>query len=185
MAKGRRKSRRKQINPTFWVFCEGETEESYINFLRGHYRIPSIQIHSRVKGNSISSNYITSYKQDKPTHEKDINYLVYDLDVEGMHAKLKEIDDCTLLVSNPCIELWFLLHYKNQRASADSKYCCKELNNRNKKYSKGIIDKKLQEKLKDKSKDAIERAKKLPKFNNPSSSIYLFLETLEDLKKNH
>lgn len=184
MAKGRRKSRGKQINPTFWVFCEGETEESYINFLKSLYRIPSIQIRSQVKGNAINAKYINAYKQDKPTHEKDVDYLMYDLDVAGMYDKLDKIENCILLVSNPCIELWFLLHYKNQTSQVDSKYCIKELNNRNRKYSKGLIDTKLYDKLKDKYKDAIERAKKLPKFNNPSSSMYLFLETLEGLKKN-
>lgn len=182
MARSRRKSKGKKINPTFWVFCEGETEESYINFLKSLYRISSIQIHSRVKGNSINSKYISSYKQDKPTHEKDINYLVYDLDVAGMHAKLQQIDGCTLLVSNPCIELWFLLHYKNQSSAVDSKYCCKELNNRNKKYSKGIIDTKLQDKLIQKQEDAVKRAKNLEDYNNPSSTLYLLIETLEELK---
>ena len=184
MAKSRRKSRGKKINPTFWVFCEGETEESYINFLKSLYRISSIQIHSKVKGNAITSKYISAYKQDKPTHEKDINYLVYDLDVVGMQAKLEQIKDCILLVSNPCVELWFLLHYKNQKSAVDSKYCYNQLNKRNKKYAKGFIDEKLYEKLKDKYKEAIKRAKELPKFNNPSSTMYLFLEKLEELKKN-
>jgi len=182
MARSRRKSRGKKINPTFWVFCEGETEESYINFLKSQYRISSIQIHSKVKGNSINSKYISSYKQDKPTHEKDINYLVYDLDVAGMQAKLQQVDDCILLVSNPSIELWFLLHYKNQRAAVDSKFCCKELNNRNKKYSKGIIDRKLQDKLIQKQEEAVKRAKKLEDYNNPSSTLYLLIESLEELK---
>lgn len=184
MAKSRRKSRGKKINPTFWVFCEGETEESYINLLKSFYRISSIQIRSKVKGNAINSKYITAYKQDKSTHDKDINYLVYDLDVAGMQAKLEQIEDCILLVSKPCIELWFLLHYKNQSSAVDSKYCYKELSNRNKKYTKGFIDEKLYEKLKIKYKEAIKRAKELPKFNNPSSTMYLFLETLEDLKNN-
>lgn len=30
----RRKSKGKQINPTYWVFCEGETEKEYVSFLR-------------------------------------------------------------------------------------------------------------------------------------------------------
>lgn len=184
MAKSRRKSKGKKINPTLWVFCEGETEESYVNFLKSLYRISSIQIHSKVKGNAITTKFISAYKQDKPTHDKDINYLVYDLDVAGMHAKLEQIGDCVLLVSNPCIELWFLLHYKNQKSAIDSKYCCRELSNRNKKYSKGSIDNKLYEKLKNKISEATKRAKELPRFINPSSTMYIFIEKLEELKNN-
>jgi hypothetical protein len=108
--------------------------------------------------------------------------LVYDLDVTGMHSKLEKIKDTILLASNPCIELWFLLHYKNQKSAVDSKYCCRELGNRNKKYTKGIIDNKLYKKLLDKRKDAIKRARELRAFQNPSSTMYLFLEKLEELK---
>lgn len=35
-----RPSKGKKINPHFWVFCEGETEEAYIYWLRARYRLP-------------------------------------------------------------------------------------------------------------------------------------------------
>ena len=88
MAKNRRLSRGKKINPTLFIFCEGETEVSYINFLKSVYRIPSIHIHAKIRGNNITSAYINSYKQDKPTHEKDLNFLMYDLDVPNMLVRL-------------------------------------------------------------------------------------------------
>ena len=74
MARGRKKSKGKKINPTLFVFCEGETEESYINLLKSVYRIPSIHIHAKVRGNNISSDFIKAYKNDRPTHEKDMNF---------------------------------------------------------------------------------------------------------------
>lgn len=43
MAKYTRKSKGKEIKPTFFVFCEGESEEVYISFIRSTYRVP-IQI---------------------------------------------------------------------------------------------------------------------------------------------
>ena len=105
MARKRRKSRQKKINPTLFVFCEGETEEAYIIMLKSFYRLPSIQIHSKIGGGNITKRFIDAYKNDKPIHQKDTDYLLYDLDVPGVLERLKAIDDCILLVSNPCIEL--------------------------------------------------------------------------------
>ena len=51
---------------------------------------------------------------------------------------LKKIKNITLIVSNPSIELWFLLHYKNQTAALTGRDCIRELNNRNRNnYKKG------------------------------------------------
>ncbi|MDN5201942.1 RloB family protein [Fulvivirgaceae bacterium BMA10] len=182
MGRKRKKSKGKKINPTLFVFCEGDTEEAYVNMLKSHYRLPSIQIHPKIGGNNITASYIQNYKKDKPTHEKDINYLMYDLDVRGVLSRLQKIGNSVLLLSNPCLELWFLLHYKNQTTNIDCTYCCKELNNRNKSYKKGVIGQKLKEKLLSKSKEAIGRAKNLNEFGNPSSTIYRLIEMLNELK---
>lgn len=182
MARKRRNPKGKKINPTLFVFCEGETEESYINLLKAEYRIPSIIIHARIGGNNITENYIQNYKKDKPTHEKDITFLLYDLDVPTMLQRLSQINNCLLLVSNPCVELWFLLHYKNQTSSTNNAYCSKELINRNKSYKKGLIDNKLKDKLVTKRNDAIKRAKNLTEYDNPSSTVYQLIEILDGLK---
>ncbi len=180
--KQRRQPKGKKINPTFFVFCEGETEESYINFLKSEYRIPSIHIHPRIGKNNITKEYIENYKQNKPTHEKDVDFLFYDIDVPKMLQRLSQIESSILLVSNPSVELWFLLHYKNHTSSTNSAYCCKELKNRNLTYKKGLIDRKLKEKLISKQDDAIKRAKKLTRFDNPSSTVYKLIEILNGLK---
>lgn len=183
MARKRKQPRGKKINPTLFVFCEGETEESYINFLKSIFRIPSIHIHAKVGGNNITSAYIQGYKLDKPTHEKGLNFLMYDLDVPSMLSRLSKINDCILLVSNPCLELWFLLHYKNHTANTNSVTCCREMTNRNRTYKKGLIDDRLKAKLISKIDVAIDRAKGLTMHNNPSSTVYKLIEKLEELKK--
>ena len=148
--------------------------------LRSKYRIP-IEIVSKVAGNRINKNYISRYKQGKPTDEKDRDFLVYDADVPEILSRLKLIDNALLLASNPSIELWFLLHYKNQTAGITTKECIKELSNRNKiNYQKGFIDKKLEEKLKGKCADACKRAKALPLYENPSTNLNEFVEILEE-----
>ena len=87
-----------------------------------------------------------------------------------------------MLVSNPCIELWFLLHYKNQTANTNSISCCREMLNRNRTYKKGVIDIKLKENLVSKINVAIVRAKGLAENNNPSTTVYKLIEVLNELK---
>lgn len=183
MARGRRASKGKKINPTFFVFCEGETEEAYVNFLKRHFRLPSIQIHSKVSRNNIDADQISNYKQDKPQHEKDRDFLMYDLDAPRILERLKKIKGASLLVSNPCIELWFLLHDKNQKAECDTSFCTREMENRNKPYKKGKLEGKLEQKLREKMDKAIERAKNLKPHKNPSTTVYKLIEKLKALKK--
>jgi len=57
MARKRSASKRKRINPHFWVFCEGKTEESYISYLRSMYRI-HIEIVTKIVGNKITDRFI-------------------------------------------------------------------------------------------------------------------------------
>lgn len=183
MARRRREPKGKKINPTLFVFCEGDTEEAYVNLLKSIYRIPSIQIRSKIGGNNITSEFIKNFKKGKPTHEKDSNFLMYDIDVPEIIERLNGVDKSILLLSNPCIELWFLLHYKNQTASINGDRCCGEMLNRNKVYKKGVIDRKLKEKLIAKRRDAVKRAKALTENNNPSSTVYRLIDILDELKK--
>ncbi len=66
----RNKPMGKKINPTYWVFCEGKTEEAYISFLRSRYRLP-IVITSKISGSNIDDRYIKNFKEGKPSDPKD------------------------------------------------------------------------------------------------------------------
>ena len=97
--------------------------------------------------------------------------------------KLKAIKTAELIASNPSIELWFLLHYKNQTGAVTTIECIKELSNRNRNtYKKGVIDTQLASKISESCKKACERAKPLEIYNNPSSNMYVFIEELEKAK---
>jgi len=182
MASKRNASKGKKINPHFWVFCEGETEVAYVCFLRSKYRIP-IEIVPKIVGNKISHRIIKNSKQGKPTHEKDKDFLMYDADLPYVLEKLKSINSVIIIASNPSIELWFLLHYKNQKANISTDKCIRELNNRNRNtYKKGVIDFQLEIKLSENSNQASERAKGLKLYDNPSSNMHVFIEELENAK---
>jgi len=139
MASKRAKSKGKQINPHYWVFCEGDTEEAYVCLLRAHYRLP-IEVVAKVFGTSISARCIKSHKMGKPSTHKDKDFLLYDADRPDVIRRLAEIKNAVLLVSNPSIELWFLFHYKNISGEITTTKCINEITNRNRKeYKKGFI----------------------------------------------
>lgn len=183
MAKGRRGSKNKQINPTFYIFCEGKTEEAYVNYLRTKYRLPSIIIHAKIKGQDITKEFIKRYVNTRLSHKKDKTFLMYDLDVGSLLPKLQKINNATLLVSNPCIELWFLLHLKSIKSETGTSSCLNELKKRCPTYEKGNLSPKLEEILTKNQSKAVTKAKQLIKYQNPSTSLHHLIDILEELKE--
>lgn len=181
MRQSNRISKGKQINPTFFVFCEGKTEEHYLLFLRSKYKFP---IDIKIVKSSITEKLILNYKKNKPSHEKDKNYLMYDLDVEGMLPKLQLIKNAELICSNPCFEYWYLLHYQEHNAHLTSENCITKLLHQHKTYKKGTLDNKLKEKLIEKQDKAINRAAKLKKHQNPSSHVFQIINDIKAFRKN-
>ena len=177
----RRASKGKTIRPTFFVFCEGETEEAYVKYLRTIYRLP-IEIDPKIAGSKITEKYITEYKKQKTVHPKDRTYLVYDCDVEAVLKKLQGIKNAHYLFSNPCFEIWYLLHYQNQTASLTSEVCISKLSNHISNYKKGALNDKLKSKIVENKSKSISRAKTLSEFNNPSTNVYKFVEELDVIK---
>ncbi len=178
MAEHQRKSKGKKIKPTFFVFCEGESEEAYISFLRRLYRVP-IEIYVKTAGNRINQKYIQNSIRQHSNHPKDKLFLLYDIDVPGMLEKLRAIKNSNLLVSNPCFELWYILHYCNQSAEITAQECVEKFQRICKEYRKGFISTKLTERLSGDMGKAIQRAKKLTFYQNPSTSVYLIIEELQ------
>ena len=175
-------SKQKETKPLFWVFCEGETEKEYVNFLKSLYRVP-IKIEIKIVKSNISDAYIKSFKGKGFTHDKDRNFLMYDADVKDVLEKIKKLKNIELLLSNPCIELWFLLHYEGHRAYIDSKGCVRKLEEKKDScYKKGTINKALKNQFIEKCSEACSRAKQLDPDKNPSSNIYEFIEALEKVK---
>lgn len=178
MAKYPRRSKGKKINPTFFIFCEGKSEDAYISFLKSKYRVP-IEILSKKEGNRITQKYVNNTLKPLPRHQKDKLFLMYDLDAPGMLDKLRGIKAATLLVSNPCFELWYILHYCTQSSEIFSQQCIKKLTTLCKSYRKGAICVKLRDKLSEDLKKAGDRARKLTLYQNPSTSVYLLIEELD------
>jgi hypothetical protein len=150
--------------------------------LRSLYRLP-IEIDTKIAGNRITGKYIANYKKQKTVHVKDRTFLIYDSDVENILPKLQKIKGTNLLYSNPCFELWYLLHCLNQTAELTTVECVSKLKQNIRDYRKGELDDKIKGKLSDHKDKAISRAKSLTAFSNPSTNVYTLVEELELIKQ--
>ena len=165
------------MKPNFFVFCEGETEIAYVKFLRSLYRAP-IQVIPKKGKSNISEEYIERSKNEYVRTEQDKVFLMYDLDVDGMLEHLQNITNAELLVSNPCIELWFLLHYKEQKSELTSDKCILKYQKVSKGYKKGVLSEEEKNVFAENRELAVVRARKLAKYQNPSTTVYKLLEML-------
>lgn len=180
MARKTRISKGKTMKPNFFVFCEGETEVAYVKFLRSLYRVP-IQIIPRKSDSNISDKYIENCKREYVTTKNDRTFLMFDLDVEGILERLQKVKDAILLISNPCIELWFLLHYEDCKTEQTSSGCVQKLKKHACTYTKGALSEIEKSTLLKNMDAALSRSKSLTKYRNPSSTIYVLIDLLEKL----
>lgn len=169
------------MNPTFFVFCEGKTEAAYVDLLRRSFRVP-VEIITRVSDSNISQAYIDRSKRERFTTPKDKTFLMFDLDVAGMLQRLKKIEDSILLLSNPCIEYWFLLHYKDINKELSSSECVAALRRFDATYTKGEFTPSMSKVLIESIDEASSRARHKMKYANPSSSVHLLTDEIIKLK---
>jgi hypothetical protein len=184
MARERVPRPERKMKPVYIVFCEGETEDNYIAFLRLHYRVP-IKVISKITGQKISQALIERHVKAERIAKDDVvsSFVMYDLDVPGLSERLNRCK-ATHLISNPCIELWFLLHEHNQCSNIATDACVTKLKKISpdwNTYAKGSLSKSQQKILSEKVAIAIERAKGLSFPENPSSTLYDLIEKLEEI----
>jgi hypothetical protein len=171
------------MKPVFLVFCEGETEEAYINFLRQKYRLP-LRVIPYITGLSISTNLIRKYivQEQIGRYDSIAVFLMYDLDTRYIHDKLAVIREAINISSSPCIELWFFLHMNDYHAEISANNCITLLHKSSSDwvhYEKGSFSARQKQILWDNRLSASERARKLPETKNPSSAVYKLIERME------
>jgi hypothetical protein len=188
MGRGRRAKPARRMKPVFYVYCEGKTEEAYVSYIKQQCRIP-IQIRSKVSGTKMSPHYLRQQLKPEIIGDNDRIFLIYDLDDPIVAATLDKCEsasirgvECSLLSSNPCFELWLLLHAQDQRAHIESKQVVKALEKHFPAYKKGTLQDSEKSFLEQNLPTAIARAKQLPSKQNPSTDMYRFHEEIERAK---
>ena len=181
MARKERISKGKVMKPNFFVFCEGDTEVTYTLMLRAYYRLP-IHIIPKKTLLNITPSLVSRCKAEYIQTRNDRTYLMYDLDVETMLERLRKVPSAILLCSNPCFELWLLLHYAEIMAQLTSDDCLNRLHATTRQYKKGIIANEMKKHLMENVTTATNRAKSLVAYQNPSTTVYQLIEDLNKMK---
>ena len=168
------------------VICEGETEVCYINLLKKWYKSP-IRIVSHIEGTKITQTLVDSRTRELKISpwDKVCTFLMYDMDVQSINEKLLACR-AEKLLSNPCFEIWLLLHAKDQRTAITTEALLKELQKSSsvwKNYTKSFFTETQKAYLKNSTDVAVDRAKKLQELQNPSTGIYKLIELLKGQKR--
>lgn len=106
---------------------------------------------------------------------------MYDMDVQEVVDKLQECK-AEALLSNPCVEIWYLLHCQDQTTPLTSPQTIKELKKTGgvwANYTKAELSVTQKRFLKENIDQAVERAKSLSMPKNPSTGIYKLIEALK------
>jgi hypothetical protein len=182
MASRREKAPSKQMRKIALVICEGESEVCYINLLKTWYKSP-IRIVSHIEGTKITPSLVEKRTKELKISQWDKvhTFLMYDMDVQAINEKLQKCK-AEMLLSNPCFEIWLLLHAKEQKAAINTDALIKELKKSApvwKNYNKSAFTETQQSFLKSNTDIAVERAKGLKEFQNPSTGIYKLIEMLK------
>ena len=133
----RRKVGHRVPKRTFLVFCEGEkTEPAYLKALKREPEVRNIasvdiQIHDDSLGSApktlVEAAAEASARTGSEGSEIDEVWCLFDVEWPQNHPNLKEAlalakrGEVNVAVSNPCFELWLLLHFQDQFASLDTK----------------------------------------------------------------
>lgn len=183
MPKNARPSRK--MKPVILVLCEGETEECYVDFLKQKYRLP-IKIVSKIVGGKINLRLIARHKKELAlTNSENIDcFLMYDADVQSVVNNLLDCKE-RLLLSRPCIEVWFLAHsQKISDKDFSSEECVAALKKEMpwKEYKKGKLSFEQQELLWEKRLAAGNNISGEQSSGHAFSMMNDFIKTLEENK---
>ncbi len=184
MSKNARPNRK--MKPVILVLCEGETEECYVDFLKQKYRLP-IKIVSKIVGGKINSRLIVRHKKELAlTNSEKIDcFLMYDADVQSVVDNLLDCKE-KLLLSRPCIEVWFLAHSQKVPAKdISSEECVAALKKVTpwKEYKKGKLSLEQQELLWEKRIAAGNNISGEHSSGHAFSMMGDFIKTLEENKQ--
>ncbi len=195
------------------IICEGtKTEPNYFKGVRTGLRLnrESIVIHEKCRGNdplnlvkSAEEEFIKERKRDPEKQGYDHVFVVFDKDIhKSFNDALQKIqalnkkynDKFKAIISVPCFEFWFLLHFEDTAkpyvavgSNSAGDQVIHDLKKYIPDYEKGQVD--VFGKTYPFVEEAIRRAFRLEKrqeengTDNPSTKVHYLVEYLRNLKK--
>jgi len=183
MASKREKTPPMRMRRIALVICEGETEEAYVGLLRQWYKSP-LKVISHIEGSRVTPSLVENRVRETKISARDRVdvFLMYDMDVPAINEKLRGCS-AALLLSNPCFELWLLLHARDLKSPITTAATLKELEKSAsvwKNYRKAFFTDTQTAFLKAHTETAVRRAKVMKECRNPSTGVYKLVETLKN-----
>ncbi len=186
--------------PRILILCEGKcTEPEYFEDIRRHARSQLVDIEIDASSGTpktlVERAAARKKASDRLARKRDDVTLLYDevwcvFDVDE-HPKLSEAKDQAqangihLAISNPCFELWLVLHFADQRAHIERhrlQRLCEE-------FMPGYGKSPPVAALRDRYDEAVQRARELLKWQfergsateNPSTMVHQLTERIHEL----
>lgn len=178
-----KRNKKRVLKPVMWLFVEGETEQGYLEdlgrFLRRNWKVKKKGCKAAIDGFSNECLARGIEKEDK-------KFFIYDSDnfKKDWDNEIQKLINAQLVLTNPCVELWFILHFTEHSAHISTREAERKL----KKYVPNYVKGKRMDYscFIDNTDAAIERNKKLrskhdrdgkkPEESNPYSSICILIE---------
>lgn len=125
--------RRTAVRPerkTIVIFCEGENSEP--DYIKGLKRLPHVQRNAAVnieihpeQGVPLT---LVQMAADRKQRDREVDecWCVFDVEWPKQHPNLDRAltlarsNDIRVAISNPCFELWLILHFENQTGFLDT-----------------------------------------------------------------
>jgi hypothetical protein len=188
--------------PRILVLCEGQvTEFEYLDGLRREEQNRLVEVEIDFEGGAPKTlveraalRKRNSEEEARHAHDENLKYdevwCVFDVDE---HPKLPDArqqardNGIKLAISNPCFELWLLLHFREQNAHIERKAVAALLKKHIRNYRKHVPF----EIVRDGYSEAVRRAQQLDKRysdistqgGNPSTNVYLLTERIREFGK--
>src|SRR5699024_5788324 len=128
-----RRTKRKQKRPNYAVIVDGETEVWYLNMLKRNERQIRVNIKPEIPNKkSLKEQYKSVLNLAESGNYKKVFWLVdYDTIIKETRETAKasrspeevfnqytnslnkDFENVVVIVNNPCLEFWFLLHFEN------------------------------------------------------------------------
>lgn len=175
------------------VLTEGRvTEPDYIDILRTQYSGVSIKIVEKGSPPKTLVDKARRYQSSNDEHNPDFDeiWCIFDVDEHpNIEQAIQEARDngINVAVTNPCFELWLVLHYHDQTGHIDGKKIQREAERLGILKGKKEISKGGANVVRKKYDDAKSRAKRLEQthrrngykyWHNPSSRVWRFVDRL-------
>lgn len=192
---------------TIYIFCEGQTERIYLEHFENRiYNVSIVPVNTKhtdaVGIVKYAEKYIRNVQMDQELGDR--GYCVFDSDPKSnpnIQEAFEIISRCRkkglyCIFSNPCFEVWFVMHFREAPYGYDAdkmKKCLKRiLQDEYPNYSETVD---IYEFLKDRQETALKRSIALHKSQeqihktvyshecNPYTDIFEFMKYMDEIKK--